>query len=460
MRKTVRIAILLLVTLGIVLYFNNAQPAQDQVSSSIQLERPLGWVELENGDILVTDGGGIDWHDANSKVLIINKKKEVVWSFSAGLRFAHSAIPLQNGNILIPDTNNDRLLEVNRTGEIIWTSESWGEGTGRLNDHSHLHYPNYVQELANGHFLVSDRLNSRVIEVDRTGTIHWTFSGAAKQHAPKYIGDGRYLIADSDGNRIIEVDQTGKVLWSFAQGLSWPREAVRLANGDTLITDSQNHRILTVSPTGEIVSEIKGFLATPYQAGVLRNGNYLICDSQHARLVEVNKRGKILWEFRNLDDHNLPRSITNGDVERIDAAGAPVGWTVCNMVAKEAGEWLVDTEVFQPGKHSLTIRSEEKMLLSKWWGQRLSVEPGSQVQLSAMIKTKEAQGVTIALGFMDDLGGPKGGVNIPVINGTRDWHNYVLIAEVPTGVTKMSISLLLNGAGQVWFDDLILTQSQ
>gem|GEM_PF-6786625 len=41
------------------------------------------------------------------------------------VNFAHSAVKLANGNILIPDTNADRLVEIDAAGKTVLTSAEW-----------------------------------------------------------------------------------------------------------------------------------------------------------------------------------------------------------------------------------------------------------------------------------------------------------------------------------------------
>lgn len=459
----VAVVVLALAGLGALIFLpwqdqSQSQSQSQSVPTAHQLVRPLGCVILDDGRYLITDGGGPNWSDDGSKVLIINREGTVEWIFDQGLRFAHSAIMLSNGNVLIPDTNNDRLLEVDPDQRVVWNSESWGDGSGRLPDGSHLNYPNYIQELADGHFLVSDRLNSRVIEIDRAGTIYWQFTGASKQHAPKYIGDSRYLIADSDGNRIIEVDQTGAILWSYSAGLSWPRDAVKLPDDNILITDSRNNRLLVVTPEGTVANEIKGHFSAPYQADLLPNGNFLVCDAQHGRLLEVTPDSKIAWEFRNRPQLKLPTNLENGNIELLDDAGQPLSWMICNLQAHNNGHWSVDSSINRgkDGQHSLVIESEVATdNTNKWWGQVLQVKPGTQYKLTAYAKTENVHGgAVISIGYLDELGGAMGGVNSAILKGTNDWRELTIVFQVPQGITQANISLSLVGAGKVWFDDV------
>lgn len=425
------------------------------------LERPIGVEEMPNGDLLVTDGGGADWHDHNSKILIIGKNGKIRKAFSPGIRFAHSAIRLANGNILIPDTNNDRLIEIDpETGEIVWTSESWNGGEGTLSDGSRFLYPNHVEELPDGNWLVSDRLNSRVIEIDRDGKIRWQYKGARRQHAPKRLPNGNTLIADSDGNRIIEINRGGKIVWQYTAGLKWPRDAVRLPDGRTLITDSMNNRVLLVGPDGGVLMEFgKGVLSLPYETTPLRNGNFIVCDSMHSRLIEIDAAGKVVWKYEDYGKINryfqIGAGMRNGDMETV-RDGRVEGWTVCDMMSHNSAVWGVDRKVFHDGSNSVFItgRDVDYADIQKWWGQAIRVKPGQQVRLSVFVKTENVKGGAGAgIVFIDNRGTLMNGANGNAVSATSDWQRCVILATVPERAVVAGITLTLVGSGTAWFDD-------
>ncbi|MFA5687587.1 MAG: hypothetical protein WC959_00305 [Kiritimatiellales bacterium] len=60
------------------------------------------------------------------------------------LEFTCSVERLPNGNTLIADTSNNRILEVNPTDEIVWSSDDWTGGTGKMSNDDGLHYPNNI----------------------------------------------------------------------------------------------------------------------------------------------------------------------------------------------------------------------------------------------------------------------------------------------------------------------------
>src|SRR5207253_1725424 len=73
---------------------------------------------------------------------------------------------LPNGNTLISDSNNNRIIEVDPTDNIVWqyaTNLQRGSNPAPL--------PTRAVRLRSGHTLISDQFNNRVIEVTRAGEI-------------------------------------------------------------------------------------------------------------------------------------------------------------------------------------------------------------------------------------------------------------------------------------------------
>jgi hypothetical protein len=124
------------------------------------------------------------------------------------------------GNVLITDQFNNRVIEVNHNGEIVWSY-----GSGDPNDIStapgHVIAPNWAERLAGGLTLIA--------------------------------GTGTSLVPD---NRVIVVNQAGKIVLQYGQGgvagsgrnqLNVPVAAIQLQNFNLLITDQANNRIIEVN---------------------------------------------------------------------------------------------------------------------------------------------------------------------------------------------------------------------
>ena len=90
------------------------------------------------------------------------------------------------------------------------------------------------------------------------GPNRFTPNGSAgpldRQHNPDRLADGHLLVADSENDRVVEFDGR-KEVWTAGGSarLDWPRDADRLADGHTLVTDSYNDRIVELDGSGEAV---------------------------------------------------------------------------------------------------------------------------------------------------------------------------------------------------------------
>jgi hypothetical protein len=206
----------------------------------------------------------------DNRVILVDRSGEIVWQYGkfgvTGFGRNELSAPVQNtylpnGDVLITDQGNQRVIEVERRSKtIVWqygTTGVAGSGPNQLQD------PNSAELLDNGHVLIADENNDRAIEVNRahqivaTYTAHLTLSGVA---FASRLPDGHTLITDSNNNRIVEVDAADNVVWEYVTNTEvgsnmapLPTRAVRLADGGTLISDQFNHRVIVVNRSKTIV---------------------------------------------------------------------------------------------------------------------------------------------------------------------------------------------------------------
>ncbi|MHA1791879.1 MAG: arylsulfotransferase family protein [Promethearchaeota archaeon] len=167
-------------------------------------------------------------------------------------------------SFIIADTNRERVIEVNRTGDITWSwyPKDYYPVEGNESDIYHL---NDVDRLPDGNTLISLRNLNMIVEVDKRGFVVWTLGGPyysnflGKQHNPLRLTNGNTMICDSGNNRIIEVDKNGNIVWSTQDfpniTLNFPRGVEYLPNGNLLISDSLNNRDLVIDKQGNILWE-------------------------------------------------------------------------------------------------------------------------------------------------------------------------------------------------------------
>jgi hypothetical protein len=241
----------------------------------------------------------------------------------------------QNGNILISDQFNNRVVEIDRNKHIVFQFGSnnptlCNPGPGSIIA------PNDVERLANDETLIVGTgaslpsftcADNRVIIIDRFGHIVFQYgqagvagSGPNELNVPVFAVEdqrGNILITDQGNNRIILVDRNKKILFSYGPtsgpgALNSPNSAEILRNGNILIADELNNRVLQINRSGNIVAEIKGSfgglnLNVVAFASRLRNGDTLVTDSGNNRVIQIDKTGKVVFEYKtNLQPGSNP----------------------------------------------------------------------------------------------------------------------------------------------------------
>jgi hypothetical protein len=290
------------------------------------------------GNILITD-------QFNNRVIEIDPAGNIVWQYGHGPGdIAASAIVGTNdaervGNLTlmagtgIPPggTKNckagcadNRVLLVTQSGAIVWQYGKFGVtgfGPNQLNT------PVANVYLPNGHVLISDQGNQRIIEVRREdNAIVWQYGengvsgvGLNQLNSPnsaELLPNGNVLIADESNNRAIEVTHiygsASTIVATFTAGGAAGAIAFasRLPNGNTLLTDAGNNRIVEVDSTDTVVWDFftnarpgSNPSPAPTRAVRLASGNTLISDQFNDQVIEVNSAKQIVASYGTI---NIP----------------------------------------------------------------------------------------------------------------------------------------------------------
>jgi hypothetical protein len=427
------------------------------------VEMPLAVERLPNGNTLIADAG--DEAGFGSEIVEVDPVGNIVWNYNDGLRFAHSGRRLKNGNTLITDTTNNRLIEVTPDKKIVMNSDEWGSGTGKLSDGSHLHYPNEAFELEDRTFLVTDRNNDRCIQVDRNGKVIWAFEKELQHpHNANALPNGNILIADSDGNRILEINRKKEVIWSYGDGLKetlwWPRSGIRLKNGNTLVTDSKNHRIIEVSPEGKPVWTFQTeHVDKFYITQTTKEGTFLISCTGHHQVIEVDRAGNIVWLFRN---YRRPAPIfarlTNGFFKELGDDGKPLHWVLARRLSEGGGKVVWENNHKPSSCPGLEFDRPGTLFLQ----QDIAVKSGSTYRIGGDIKTIDVKGTAcLMVDFFDSYGAslyrditlmPSG----EFFTGTIDWTHDIFEVRVPPRTTYAELRVSINNSGKVFARNIMM----
>ena len=221
------------------------------------------------------------------------------------------------GNTLIADQFNNRVIEVDRHGNIVW---QYGLGPADFSPNS-IVGTNDAQRVGDLTLMAGTGVppnqpeapnctnssgcpDNRVLLVDRGGNIVWQYgtfgpggSGPNQLNTPvqnTWLPNAHILITDQANERIIEVDLNKNIVWQYGttgvsgsgdNQLNNPNCAELLENGHVLICDENNNRAIEVVPTpplgGNIVATFTALGTTSGLAFAsrLRNGNTLLTDS-------------------------------------------------------------------------------------------------------------------------------------------------------------------------------------
>jgi hypothetical protein len=231
----------------------------------------------------------------------------------------------EDGNILIADQFNNRVIEIDPSGKIVW---SFGRGPNDFSAKSIIGV-NDAQRVGEDTLMAGTgtpagvipqapdgAADNRVMLVDPFGDIVWQYgrfgqsgSGPNLLNTPvqcTFLPNFDVLITDQANNRIIEVNFWKKIVWSYpgsntndADQLVDPNSAELLENGHILIADQGNNRAIEVTRGEKIVRTFTagGTLNVVAFASRLENGDTLLTDAGNSRAVEVDAHDNIVWQY-------------------------------------------------------------------------------------------------------------------------------------------------------------------
>ena len=126
-------------------------------------------VPLMNGTFLITDGAA---PGNPQQILDVNRAHQIVWHITLPkvIHYPSDAMPVGPGLYALTDYANPAgLFVINQAGHIVW-SYMVTSGPGRLN------HASSINRLPNGNFLVSDDKNDRVVVINPgTNRIVWQY---------------------------------------------------------------------------------------------------------------------------------------------------------------------------------------------------------------------------------------------------------------------------------------------
>lgn len=261
---------------------------------------------------------------STGKVAILDRAGKVEWEFP-NRHDVHDLHLLPNGNLLT-HTSHTAVVEIDPSKQVVWKYEAKPKPgyTGRVEVHA-------FERLPDGNTMVAESGNTRIVEVNPAGEVVKAVPLTVRKSHPhtdtrmvRKLATGGYLVCHEGDGCVREYDPAGTVVWEFALPVGDRKPAgghgpdaygnavygaIRLKNGNTLIAGGNNHRVLEVTPDKRVVwsidqKELPGItLAWVTTLHALPNGNVVIgnCHAgpDQPQLVEVTRDKKVVWTFRD-----------------------------------------------------------------------------------------------------------------------------------------------------------------
>jgi len=295
--------------------------AQERLQALIQRPTaPKAHLESFDHSVVYTrEGASLTEHSPylidqrHNGIVRIDRKGRVIWHFGYDLEQRLSRpqfLQVTSHSLVIADTGNNRVIEVSRLDKEL-LNEIKGPVSRRLN------HPRSAMLLKNGNYLIADQYNQRLVEITPDNQTVWGFKRDELIASPQYaeeLPDGSILFCDALLNRVTIIHRSGLVKWFYGNPIKGkgqlpgkqdrlfgPGYATRLENGNFLIADTRHHRVLEINPEGKLIWEYYGHARSnrlnPTWLARLENGNTLVSFFNHTRLVELSPKNASVWSY-------------------------------------------------------------------------------------------------------------------------------------------------------------------
>ena len=202
------------------------------------------------------------------------------------------------------------------TGKIVWQYGHYNRAGSRT---GYLHTPDDAYPLANGDIVVADIENCRVMEISSARQVvrQWGRTRSCGTGAPATYGrpngdtplpDGGLLITEITGSRVVRLAADGHVIFDIHVPVRYPSDAQLDSAGNVIVADyASPGAVVKVSPTGKLLWRYRptrgaGRLDHPSLATPLADGTISINDDFRHRLVIVDPAtNAIVWQYGTTD---------------------------------------------------------------------------------------------------------------------------------------------------------------
>jgi hypothetical protein len=243
---------------GGAILFRYGEPA----TKTTVVEAPARAFRLANGNTMIVDNGEITADPrVYGRVLEVSPSGAIVNQVT-GLYLPTDVQVLSNGKWLISEFSRYRRRVIEVAPGTAVTDSTPAIYSGGATGGSAVGVYSAVR-LSNGNTVISDHGNNKVVEINSAGAVIRQRTGLASPTRVTVTADGTWLIPEKTAYRVIEYDPAiGQTIRTFTTGKNpsnpnrdkfFLSSAERLPNGNTLIADGENNRVIEMDNSGAIV---------------------------------------------------------------------------------------------------------------------------------------------------------------------------------------------------------------
>ena len=272
--------------------------------------------------LLVADRG-------NNRILVMDSSMNITWRYPSSATSAQAASAFYfpddafftNGGtgIISNQENNNTIVVIGYpSGKLLW---SFGHPLQAGSAYGYLRAPDDAYMLKNGDVVVADDQNCRVLFINPSGKVvgqigttgvckHIPNVALASPNGDTPLYDGNVLISEIIGSWVSEYTPKGKMVWSVQLPISYPSDPQQLGAGPGknpnhyLIADyADPGSIVQFTRQGKILSDYHvasgpGRLSYPSLVEMLPSGVYMANDDHRDRMVAIDpKTSALVWQY-------------------------------------------------------------------------------------------------------------------------------------------------------------------
>ncbi len=203
------------------------------------------------GQLMIADRG-------NDRILVVNAEKKILWRFPSkehpappgGFYFPDDAFFIHHGTgIISNEEQNERIVQLSYpAGKLLW---SYGHPGQAGSEPGYLHEPDDAYLLKNGNVQVADADNCRILVISPqkqvlkdfgtpTNCTHEPPNALASPNGDTPLPNGDTLVSEVKGVYIDEITPAGKVKWTVHLPISYPSDPQQLGPDLYLVVDYAN----------------------------------------------------------------------------------------------------------------------------------------------------------------------------------------------------------------------------